>query len=264
MQTRSKMKPIYPPSLYILNSQKVARNHDSFPSSQSKPSISVESKKFQSPPPQEEFIHIRVREMSGKGPTIPKSPSTRNRSKAKAYYSSQGTKLKKEITGLPSLSGTRLETAKTPVNNNVVVQCGGIGETVKLGGRHKKKKGGGGKKHKVVESWKWIKNNNNKSFSPRQQQNNKSWLEAEQGMTFYLKWDEGLVETQDWKLGQNCFICGRDLSYAPIPPETDSGTYNFPEVAVLACGHVFHMICFSSSNQSTDPSCFKCSPSPHS
>ncbi|CAN1328718.1 hypothetical protein LINPERPRIM_LOCUS34490 [Linum perenne] len=196
--------------------------------------------------------------MSSKGPTTPKSPSTRNRSKAK---------LKKE-NGVASLSGPS-ESAKNPLKNGANlqfepsrVQCGPIRQK-KKGGSKSKGNSPSGKKHKVVESWQW----NHRPFSPRQnqqqqqqqQKRKKPWQGAEQGMAYYLnRILYRLVETQDSKLGQNCLICERDLSYAPIPPETESGTYNFPEVAVLGCGHVFHMICFSSYDQSTDPSCFKC------
>ncbi|CAN1223791.1 hypothetical protein LINGRAPRIM_LOCUS811 [Linum grandiflorum] len=87
---------------------------------------------------------------------------------------------------------------------------------------------------------------------------------VDQGMTFYLKWDEqDLVEEQDSKLGQECLLCEKDLSYAPLPPEMDMGTYNFPEAAVLPCGHVFHTICLESAfagapGRSVEPTCFLC------
>ncbi|CAL1414997.1 unnamed protein product [Linum trigynum] len=91
---------------------------------------------------------------------------------------------------------------------------------------------------------------------------------VERGMTYYLKCDEALYAGlvgggeggNDWKLGQNCMICERDLAYAPVPPENESGTMNFPEAAVLGCGHVFHMLCLNmaSDEQDSEPACFIC------
>ncbi|CAL1358659.1 unnamed protein product [Linum trigynum] len=113
--------------------------------------------------------------------------------------------------------------------------------------------------------------------SPRKQQQRKkaanpslsqSKEAVDQGMTYYLKCDEALYADlvggdegdNDWKLGENCMICETDLAYAPVPPETESGAVNFPEAAVLGCGHVFHSLCLdmASDGQGGEPDCFIC------
>ncbi|CAN1809287.1 Sucrose transport protein SUC5 [Linum perenne] len=150
-----------------------------------------------------------LEKMSSKGPTTPKSPSTRNRSKAK---------LKKE-NGVASLSGPS-ESAKNPLKNGANlqfepsrVQCGPIRQK-KKGGSKSKGNSPSGKKHKVVESWQW----NHRPFSPRQnqqqqqqqQKRKKPWQGAEQGMAYYLKFGrnagfEARAELLDLREGS--FVC---------------------------------------------------------
>ncbi|XP_059637761.1 uncharacterized protein LOC132279742 [Cornus florida] len=66
-------------------------------------------------------------------------------------------------------------------------------------------------------------------------------------------------------LGLNCHICEDDLSYAPRDDEAEyyeGFEQNLPEVAVLLCGHAFHVKClqFLTSDEGlSDPQCYLCS-----
>ncbi|VFQ61292.1 unnamed protein product [Cuscuta campestris] len=70
------------------------------------------------------------------------------------------------------------------------------------------------------------------------------------------------------KVGVTCGICEEDLSYVPSDYESEYygyeeelGTLNYPEVAVLHCGHSFHNECFAYSipdERSCDPPCVLC------
>lgn len=64
----------------------------------------------------------------------------------------------------------------------------------------------------------------------------------------------------DEPLGQACLLCENDLSRSPEQVEMELEVYDFSEVAVLACGHSFHLKCFelAVSLELMDPECFIC------
>ncbi|CAN1811831.1 hypothetical protein LINPERHAP1_LOCUS26349 [Linum perenne] len=179
-------------------------------------------------------------------------------------------KLKPPVPSSPaSKAKEKMEADPLPSPPTTKVQSSGI--KLKLGGGTQQKACADsnlkkGSTNKVVEpSTKRLATGSKPSLPKQLQKKMNPTQEAvQEGKMLYLKWDEqGFLEEQDSKLGEECFICERDLSYAPVPPETDTGTYNFPEAAVLPCGHIFHMICLEMastgiSDQPVEPTCFLC------
>ncbi|KAA8535423.1 hypothetical protein F0562_030436 [Nyssa sinensis] len=82
--------------------------------------------------------------------------------------------------------------------------------------------------------------------------------------THHITWN-GFDELCE-PIGQNCFLCEEDLSYAPSDDEFECYDVfdhpNLPEVAVLPCGHALHGKCLQfipPEGQSTEPPCLLCS-----
>lgn len=69
-------------------------------------------------------------------------------------------------------------------------------------------------------------------------------------------------------VGFTCVLCEEDLSYMPSEnyeseyyDDLESDPLNYPEVAILQCGHSFHVRCFANTipdEQCTDPPCVFC------
>ncbi|TKY52684.1 hypothetical protein E2542_SST24206 [Spatholobus suberectus] len=60
-------------------------------------------------------------------------------------------------------------------------------------------------------------------------------------------------------IGYQCFLCKRDLSYAPEGPISQPS--DLFSVAVLSCGHTVHEYCLeriTPEDQSKDPPCIPC------
>ncbi|TKY48001.1 hypothetical protein E2542_SST25415 [Spatholobus suberectus] len=73
----------------------------------------------------------------------------------------------------------------------------------------------------------------------------------------YIKF-KGSDQTPE-PIGHKCFLCKRDLSYAPEGPISQPPVP--PAAAVLPCGHTFHEYCLeriTPDDQSKDPPCIPC------
>ncbi|XP_027340511.1 uncharacterized protein LOC113853963 isoform X2 [Abrus precatorius] len=71
----------------------------------------------------------------------------------------------------------------------------------------------------------------------------------------YIKFKDQTPEP----IGYKCFLCKRDLSYAPEGPISQPPVP--PAAAVLSCGHTFHDYCLeriTPDDQSKDPPCIPC------
>uniref|UniRef100_A0A5B7BCX8 RING-type domain-containing protein n=1 Tax=Davidia involucrata TaxID=16924 RepID=A0A5B7BCX8_DAVIN len=82
--------------------------------------------------------------------------------------------------------------------------------------------------------------------------------------TYHITWN-GFDELCE-PVGQNCHLCEEDLSYVLTDDESEYYDVfdppNLPDVAVLPCGHAFHVKCLQliiPEEQSSDHPCYLCS-----